>query len=208
MCCPPSFGEGVEAPFVCALLLAHGKPALRTNQLRANAAASTASHPAFVTTAKRPSCRERTGRAGRNRSGYGESEMFFAKGLDDPNQIEIIAINRSGRKSLIARSGRIAAKKQPVLGTLARQGGDKSESCARSFQIPILTVDGNSEQTATVKFQLAQNHYRRNGGGEGAKALQWANRNESHWTVCPACTVVPLLRFEQTALIGPSVSPH
>ena len=33
--------------------------------LRADAAASTASHPAFVTTAKRPSCRERTGRAGR-----------------------------------------------------------------------------------------------------------------------------------------------
>ena len=112
MCCPPNFGEGVEAPFVCALVARSRETALRTN-LRANAAASTASHPAFVTTAKRPSCRERTGRAGRTDLPDGESEMFFAKGLDDPNQIEIIAINRSGRNSLIARSGRIAAKKQP-----------------------------------------------------------------------------------------------
>src|SRR5580765_8119497 len=50
--------------------------------LRANAAASTASHPAFVTTAKRPSCRERTGRAGRTDLPDGESEIFFAGGLD------------------------------------------------------------------------------------------------------------------------------
>src|SRR6478736_8950000 len=55
--------------------------ALRTN-LRANAAASTASHPAFVTTAKRPSCRERTGRAGRTDLPDGESEIFFQGGLD------------------------------------------------------------------------------------------------------------------------------
>ena len=48
------------------------RPALR-RQLRANAAASTASHPAFVTTAKRPSCRERTGRAGRTDLPDGES---------------------------------------------------------------------------------------------------------------------------------------
>ena len=60
-----NFGEGVEAPFVRAPVdRSQDKPALRLH-LRANAAASTASHPAFVTTAKRPSCRERTGRAGR-----------------------------------------------------------------------------------------------------------------------------------------------
>ena len=60
-----NFGEGVEAPFVRApVVRSQAKPALQLH-LRANAAASTASHPAFVTTAKRPSCRERTGRAGR-----------------------------------------------------------------------------------------------------------------------------------------------
>ena len=79
MCRPPNFGEGVEAPFVCApVLRSQARPALRLH-LRANAAASTASHPAFVTTAKRPSCRERTGRAGRTDLPDGESEIFFAK---------------------------------------------------------------------------------------------------------------------------------
>ena len=82
MCCPSSFGGGVEAPFVRApVLRSQARPALRLH-LRANAAASTASHPAFVTTAKRPSCRERTGRAGRTDLPDGESEIFFAKGLD------------------------------------------------------------------------------------------------------------------------------
>jgi hypothetical protein len=50
------------APFVRAPLLAHGKPPCE--HLRADAAASTASPPTFVTTRDRPSCRERTGRAG------------------------------------------------------------------------------------------------------------------------------------------------
>ena len=99
MCRPLNFGEGVEAPFVCApVLRSQAKPALRLH-LRANAAASTASHPAFVTTAKRPSCRERTGRAGRTDLPDGESEIFFAKGLDDPNQIEIAMINRLCERS-------------------------------------------------------------------------------------------------------------
>jgi hypothetical protein len=99
MCCPLNFGEGVEAPFVYAPVdRSQDKPALRLH-LRANAAASTASHPAFVTTAKRPSCRERTGRAGRTDLPDGESEIFFAKGLDDPNQIEIAMINRLCERS-------------------------------------------------------------------------------------------------------------
>ena len=50
--------------------------------LRAGAAASTASHPAFVTTAKRPSCRERTGRAGSADLPDTLSEIFLRKGLD------------------------------------------------------------------------------------------------------------------------------
>src|SRR6266478_8340948 len=49
---------------------------------RADAAASTASPPAFVTIAIRPSCRERTGRAGGADLPDGESGIFFAMGLD------------------------------------------------------------------------------------------------------------------------------
>ena len=48
---------------------------------------------------QRPSCRERTGRAGRTDLPDGESEIFFAKGLDDPNQIEIAMINRLCERS-------------------------------------------------------------------------------------------------------------
>ncbi len=53
-----------EASFVLRAVVHSRKTALRTN-LRADAAASTASHPAFVTIAIRPSCRGGTGRAGR-----------------------------------------------------------------------------------------------------------------------------------------------
>ena len=88
MCCPPGFGRGVEAPFVYAPVdRSQDKPALR-RQLRASAAASTASHPTFVTTAKRPSCRERTGRAGRTDLPDGEREIFFAGGLDRANHLK------------------------------------------------------------------------------------------------------------------------
>jgi hypothetical protein len=102
MCCPLKSREGVEAPFVCAPVdRSQDKPALRLHS-RANAAASTASHPAFVTTAKRPSCRERTGRAGRTDLPDGESEIFFERGLDDPNQLGIIAIKSHAAKSPVA----------------------------------------------------------------------------------------------------------
>jgi hypothetical protein len=66
--------------------------------LRADAIASTASHPAFVTIAIRPSCRERTGRAGRTDLPDGLSEIFFEKRLDDPNHPGIVAINRSDER--------------------------------------------------------------------------------------------------------------
>ena len=52
------------------------------NHTRADAAASTASSPAFVTIAIRPSCRERTGRAGSADLPDTLSEIFFAGGLD------------------------------------------------------------------------------------------------------------------------------
>jgi hypothetical protein len=71
-----------QAPFVLrAVHRSRVLLALRST-LRADAAASTASHPAFVTTAKRPSCRERTGRAGRTDLPDGERGIFFATGLD------------------------------------------------------------------------------------------------------------------------------
>ena len=95
-----NFGQGVEAPFVCAPVdRSQDKPALRLH-LRANAAASTASHPAFVTTAKRPSCRERTGRAGRTDLPDGESEIFFAGELD---RILLICPSRLGKNSAFSR---------------------------------------------------------------------------------------------------------
>jgi hypothetical protein len=62
-------------------LIAHERLALRS-PLRADAAASTASPPAFVTIAIRASCRERTGRAGSADLPDGLSGIFFSKGLD------------------------------------------------------------------------------------------------------------------------------
>ena len=49
---------------------------------RDGAAASTASLPAFVTIAKRPSCRGGMARAGSADLPDGESEIFFASGID------------------------------------------------------------------------------------------------------------------------------
>ena len=69
-------------PFVLRAVAAHEVQARPAITLRANAAASTASHPAFVTIAIRPSCRERMGRAGRTDLPDGESEIFLLKGLD------------------------------------------------------------------------------------------------------------------------------
>ena len=68
--------------FVMRAVVHSRKAALRTT-LRADAAASTASSPAFVTIAIRPSCRERTGRAGSADLPDGLSEIFFAEGLDN-----------------------------------------------------------------------------------------------------------------------------
>ena len=71
-----------QAPFVLrAVHRSRVLLALRST-LRADAIASTASPPAFVTTAKRPSCRERTGRAGRTDLPDSESEIFLLRGLD------------------------------------------------------------------------------------------------------------------------------
>jgi hypothetical protein len=59
--------------------LTENRPA---NHTRADAAASTASPPAFVTIAIRPSCRERTGRAGSADLPDEGSGIFFSEGLD------------------------------------------------------------------------------------------------------------------------------
>jgi hypothetical protein len=63
------------APFVLRAVVCSRKTALRTH-CAPDAAASTASPPAFVTIAKRPSCRERTGRAGSADLPDGKSEIF------------------------------------------------------------------------------------------------------------------------------------
>ena len=115
-----NFGEGVEAPFVCAPLSAHSQPALRP-PLRANAAASTASHPAFVTTAIRPSCRERTGRAGRTDLPDGESEIFFERGLDRFLSRRLICPSGAGvgwAKALLRRAHHPFSSLSSMVGTL------------------------------------------------------------------------------------------
>jgi hypothetical protein len=71
------------------LVIAHGKPALRF-RFTPDAAASTASHPAFVTIAIRPSCRDRTGRAGSADLPDGLSEIFFQGGLDRANHVDSV----------------------------------------------------------------------------------------------------------------------
>ena len=207
MCRPLNSGEGVEAPFVCAPVLRSQESLPCDSILRANAAASTASHPAFVTTAKRPSCRERTGRAGRTDLPDGESEMFFAKGLDDPNQIEIIAINRSGRNSLIARSGRIAAKKQPVLGTLARQGGDVGHGAFISNPHPYggwkFRNDGYRRISASPKTTTGvteEERGRRPAVGEPERVPTGPCAQHVPWFLCYV--------LNRQRSIGPSVSPH
>jgi hypothetical protein len=52
------------------------------DHLRTDAVASTASHPAFVTTRDPPLLGDETARAGRPDLPDGESEKFFARGLD------------------------------------------------------------------------------------------------------------------------------
>jgi hypothetical protein len=64
----------------CARSFTHGSRPV--NSLRADAVASTTSHPAFVTIAIRPSCRERTGRAGSADLPDGTSGIFSYVGLD------------------------------------------------------------------------------------------------------------------------------
>jgi hypothetical protein len=97
MCNRRSFGEGVEAPFVRAV--AHrsqteARPAIADC---ANAAASTASHPAFVTTRDRPS-EGRDGGAFRFDLGRSERKMFLQTRLDRANHLETIAKNRTIRR--------------------------------------------------------------------------------------------------------------
>src|SRR4249920_2157977 len=60
-------------------LTSFARPAIT---LRADAAASTASLPAFVTIAIRPSCRGGTAQAGRTDLPDGLSEIFFSRELD------------------------------------------------------------------------------------------------------------------------------
>ena len=77
-----------SAPFVCARV--HRAP---------NASASTASHPAFVTTRDPPLVSGvRRGKLIEVICPTAKAEYFCQGGLDDPNQIEIAGINRFARK--------------------------------------------------------------------------------------------------------------
>ena len=90
------------------------QPALR-HPWRADALASTTSRPAFVTTRDRPSCRERTGRAGSADLPDGESEIFFEIGLDrslvicPSGQLSRLLAHTSLRAKRSNRQGRVFA---------------------------------------------------------------------------------------------------
>ena len=62
--------------------------AVRIKRLVRSAAASTASRPASVTIAKRPSC-ERDGRVGKVICPTGKAEIFFTRGLDRANSPDL-----------------------------------------------------------------------------------------------------------------------
>jgi hypothetical protein len=76
-----SFGEGVEAPFVHALA-ARSQETCPAIADRADAAASTTSHPAFVTTREAPLVRAEMGRTPTGDLPDGLSEIFLQSGLD------------------------------------------------------------------------------------------------------------------------------
>jgi hypothetical protein len=75
----------------CAPCFAHRSRDPPCDHLRADAVASTASHPAFVTTRDPPLFRVETARAGRTDLPDRESGIFLLKGLDDPNHLEMAA---------------------------------------------------------------------------------------------------------------------
>jgi hypothetical protein len=68
-----------SAPFVSVPLIAHGKPAL-PSRVMPDAAASTASRPAFVTIARAPLCVGRDGEGYKLICGFGKPEYFFKRG--------------------------------------------------------------------------------------------------------------------------------
>src|SRR5216684_1245866 len=76
----------ISRPLALVLLTGLLKPALRSHRAQ-NAAASTASRPASVTIASRPSV-GRDGKSSRDDLGGAGSGIFLQKGLDCPNHIE------------------------------------------------------------------------------------------------------------------------
>ena len=97
---------------------------------RADAAASTASPPAFVTTRDRPSCRERTGRAGSADLPDGERGIFFTARLD-----RFLLICPSGAVGKAAHP-RSAPIRQPAAKALtSRYRGRKSLRIPTSTEI-------------------------------------------------------------------------
>jgi hypothetical protein len=80
---PHDFAVRTYAVRLRALRSLTGEPALRSD-LRANAAASIASHPAFVTTRDPPLVWGETGRADRGDLPDGTSEIFLWTGTGRP----------------------------------------------------------------------------------------------------------------------------
>jgi hypothetical protein len=157
------------APFVLRAVVRSRKTALQTN-LRADAATSTTSHPAFVTIAIRPSCRERTGRAGSADLPDGTSEIFFARGLDNPNHVEISAQIRFYAQRIL-RSFVIERR-----GMRIPCGHETREAL---YQIARLLPATDWMRSANVANATALNHASRSQAemaGHPAEALEHSDR--------------------------------
>ena len=104
VCDPPGSARGISTSFVRAHVhRSQAKPALRC-RFAPDAAASTASHPASVTIAKRPSLGW-DGAYSRFDLPDGLSGIFSRRRLDDPNQIESVQQISFCAQRAIARTG-------------------------------------------------------------------------------------------------------
>jgi hypothetical protein len=115
---PHDFAVRKQSSLVRVLLIAHEfkEPALRSHRAQ-NAAASTASRPASVTIASRPSV-GRDGEGSRDDLGGAGSGIFLQRGLDCPNQLEKSRQIDLWAHGLVARVRLISASRREPLPRL------------------------------------------------------------------------------------------
>jgi hypothetical protein len=98
--------------------------------------ASTASHPAFLTIAKRPSCRDRMARACRDDLPDRHSEEFLQTGLD--NQIA------EGTKAICPSGQNHGTCRAPIASRQASAAGQHHDMQQETADLPNAEVNGRS----------------------------------------------------------------